>query len=287
MATNEEYWSQRANSWNETSYPNEESGNWVRLRIAQDFVAELDRGRLIDLGCGAGFALAMFLADGWDAGGADFASGMVEQARAHLRQCGHDPNRVFKAKLNDLSEFDNNSFDVVTCLGVLQYIEDDSPVHSQINRILKPGGVLISSYHNLLFDIFTFNRYTRKFFKDHYLSLLPPQNSEQLEQLDWALSGLLTHPEEPITHDANSARDHVSVNSVNPLTIGEKFVSMGFEPPSEIRYFNFHIAPPLIEKQFPQLREIADSLQYDLSADWRAMFAASQFIVMSRKVAAD
>ena len=39
--------------------------------------------------------------------------------------------------------FDDNSFDLVCCCDVLEHVEDVAKVISEINRVLKPGGLFI------------------------------------------------------------------------------------------------------------------------------------------------
>ncbi len=48
-----------------------------------------------------------------------------------------------KAKENGKLDFEDNSFDLITCLGVLHHIPNVSFVFSELVRVLKPGGKII------------------------------------------------------------------------------------------------------------------------------------------------
>ena len=47
-----------------------------------------------------------------------------------------------------LSEIEDNTFDVVICHNVLEYVEDAESVLNQLVRVLKPGGILSVVKHN-------------------------------------------------------------------------------------------------------------------------------------------
>lgn len=50
--------------------------------------------------------------------------------------------------LNSLSQFSDNTFDVIICHNVLEYIEDKKSVLVELYRVLKPNGILSIVKHN-------------------------------------------------------------------------------------------------------------------------------------------
>ena len=50
--------------------------------------------------------------------------------------------------IRSLSEFDDNTFDIVLCHNVLEYIDDKESVVKELCRVLKPGGMLSVVKHN-------------------------------------------------------------------------------------------------------------------------------------------
>jgi SAM-dependent methyltransferase len=99
-----------------------------------------DRGggppRILDIGCGAGATLRELARLG-DACGLDTEPSAVEAA---ARRSGCD---VRLGRLPESVPFEEGAFDVVTLLDVLEHIEDDAASLATIERLLKPGGILL------------------------------------------------------------------------------------------------------------------------------------------------
>ena len=145
-------------------------------------------------------------------------------------------------------------------------------------RVLKPGGVLICSMQNEFFDLFTLNRYTRRFFQRHFFPLVEGGSDERAKELDDALSSLMTNPDAPAEHDTGSARDSVFTRQDNPLAYPAKLEKLGFETVSGPHYHGIHLVPPLMEKMHPALERESGEKQYELADDWRSMFSAAHFM---------
>ncbi len=282
-STVDPYWKKAAEGLNERAYGNPNSMNAVRLRIAKDLLAKYEPGRLLDAGCGAGATTTAMLAEGWDVTSVDFSADMVAATNQHLKDTGHTDREARVASLTDLSLFPDNQFDVVICLGVMYYIEDDAQAYRELHRVLKPGGVLLCSSQNELFDLFTFNSYTRRFFKRHFFPLLDGGADERQEELDRALASLLTHPDAPHEHSSGSARGAVFTRQENPLTYEEKIASFGFEVVSGPHYHGIHLVPPILEGEYPEWDHESQEKQYALTNDWRGMFNAAHFLYELRK----
>lgn len=72
----------------------------------------------------------------------DFSPDMVAKAKAIC-----PPNMVaMQADAADLSAFEDNSFDVVTCCYGYMFPEDKAKAVAETLRVLKPGGTLIATY---------------------------------------------------------------------------------------------------------------------------------------------
>jgi len=94
------------------------------------------RLRLLDIGCGAGATLRELARFG-DAYGVDAEPGEVEAAR---RRSGRD---VRLGRLPEPIPFEDESFDVVTLLDVLEHTDDDAASLATVARLLRPGGLLL------------------------------------------------------------------------------------------------------------------------------------------------
>lgn len=93
------------------------------------------RGRLLDIGAGRGEMLKAATMRGWKAVGLEPASGFARFAREYSGA------EVIEARLED-RPFEKESFDVVTLGAVLEHVFNPVEVLKEINRILRPGGVL-------------------------------------------------------------------------------------------------------------------------------------------------
>jgi len=107
-------------------------------------------GRLLDIGCGPGVMTKELLKKNFLIYNTDISPSMVERARRDLN--GHEnKDRVF-FKVCDIESLDFNDsyFDVVLCIGVIEYLQDYHKAMAVISRVLKKGGTAIISVPNAL-----------------------------------------------------------------------------------------------------------------------------------------
>ncbi|NEO86254.1 MAG: class I SAM-dependent methyltransferase [Spirulina sp. SIO3F2] len=103
--------------------------------------------KLLDLGCGPGMLFDYLHRQdhhNWEFWGTDIAEGMIREC---TQKFGHLDNAHFAVGQVQNPEFPDQSFDAVICLGVLEYLEPEAAevAIAQMNRVLKPNGVLILS----------------------------------------------------------------------------------------------------------------------------------------------
>ena len=276
----DEIWETAAKGRNEEAYGSPTTMNAVRLRHTLDILKKYPAGKLLDAGCGAGGTTSAVLKAGWQVEPIDYANNMVSETNEHLKEEGFDNVTARQCSVTDLNLFGDGEFDAVICLGVMYYIEEDEKAYREFLRVLKPGGILLVSMQNELFDMFTFNRYTRRFFKRHFFPLI---DGGREEELDGKLSALMTNPEAPAKHDTGSARDTVFTRQDVPMAYPSKLEAVGFETVSGPYYHGIHLAPPLLEADDPKLAEESREKQFDLAQDWRGMFNAAHFLYEFRK----
>ena len=61
---------------------------------------------------------------------------------------GLDDDKLLRADCRSVP-FEDASFDVIVCLGVISYVEDFGQVIGEINRLLTPGGHALVSFRNV------------------------------------------------------------------------------------------------------------------------------------------
>jgi SAM-dependent methyltransferase len=93
------------------------------------------RGRLLDVGCGAGYFLDAARETGWDVRGVELSPTAARVGREQLRL------DIFQGTLAEAG-FPDNWFDVVTLFEVVEHLRDPGAVLADAQRILKPGGLL-------------------------------------------------------------------------------------------------------------------------------------------------
>lgn len=104
-----------------------------------DCMRDLPReARVLDVGCGAGWFLALLHRQGWrNLSGLDISPDMLGIAR------GLAPSaRFFQTPVEEFAS-SGGQFDVVTCLGTLHHMPDLARVVSSLRELLTPGGLLI------------------------------------------------------------------------------------------------------------------------------------------------
>lgn len=112
------------------------------LRVREvEAVAKSGPGRVLDVGCGRGVLLQEFRRRGWEVQGTELS----EQAASYAQQSLNIPVKI--GSLETL-QFPANHFDAVTLWHVLEHVENPRALLAEINRILKPDGVLLVAVPN-------------------------------------------------------------------------------------------------------------------------------------------
>ena len=106
--------------------------------------------KLLEVGAGTGRYSYYYANKGISTVAFELVDKNIEIMSSKNRAQGN-PIDIVKGNAIDLSEFKNESFDVVLCLGPLYHLqekEDKSKCISESIRVLKPGGLIAFSYIN-------------------------------------------------------------------------------------------------------------------------------------------
>lgn len=103
--------------------------------------------QVLDLGCGTGPVLAELRRAGLQVEGLDGSPDMLAHARRRLQSQRLSTEGLTQGDCRH-THFPDAHFDTVVCLGVISYLEDYQPVLAEIQRLLKPGGLLVLSFRN-------------------------------------------------------------------------------------------------------------------------------------------
>lgn len=97
--------------------------------------------RVLDVGCGVGYVAAALKELGHHVTGVDLSSSALEQARK--------AGLIDQGSQEDIrnTSFASEQFDVVLCWSIFMLVPDLKPAMREVQRILRPGGVLLVADH--------------------------------------------------------------------------------------------------------------------------------------------
>ena len=121
--------------------------NPLRLQYIQTQCDGVIGKSLVDVGCGGGLVAEGMASAGADVTGIDMAQASLEVAQLHGLESGVRVNyRCMTAE--QLADERPASFDVVTCLEMLEHVPNPEAVVSACSRLVKPGGRVFFSTLN-------------------------------------------------------------------------------------------------------------------------------------------
>jgi 2-polyprenyl-6-hydroxyphenyl methylase/3-demethylubiquinone-9 3-methyltransferase len=115
--------------------------NWI------DQLAGLSGKQVIDVGCGGGILAESMAEKGASVTGIDLSDKALKVARLHLLESGQQVEYVSVA-VESIAEERPETYDVVTCMEMLEHVPDPASVVAACARLCKPGGWLFFSTLN-------------------------------------------------------------------------------------------------------------------------------------------
>jgi 2-polyprenyl-6-hydroxyphenyl methylase/3-demethylubiquinone-9 3-methyltransferase len=122
--------------------------NPLRLDYIAQRATTIDGKRCVDIGCGGGILSEGLARQAADVTGVDFAGAALEVARLHLREAGLDNVRYLEISADALADEEPGSYDIVTCLEVLEHVPDPAQLVAASARLVKPTGDVFFSTIN-------------------------------------------------------------------------------------------------------------------------------------------
>jgi 2-polyprenyl-6-hydroxyphenyl methylase/3-demethylubiquinone-9 3-methyltransferase len=112
-----------------------------------DRLAPLAGKRVIDVGCGGGLLTEAMAAKGAQVTGIDMGKAPLSVARLHRHESGLEIDYL-QATAEQMAETRAGSFDVVTCLEMLEHVPDPGAVIAACERLIKDDGYVFLSTIN-------------------------------------------------------------------------------------------------------------------------------------------
>jgi 2-polyprenyl-6-hydroxyphenyl methylase / 3-demethylubiquinone-9 3-methyltransferase len=150
--------------------------NPVRARYVQERV-RLQGARALDVGCGGGLLTESLARSGATVTGIDLAPSMIDTARLHALDAGLSIDyRLDSAE--SLARAHAGSFDVVTCMEMLEHVPDAAQTVAVLSQLVARGGHVFIS---------TINRNLKSFalaiVGAEYIARLVPRGTHEYERL--------------------------------------------------------------------------------------------------------
>jgi 2-polyprenyl-6-hydroxyphenyl methylase/3-demethylubiquinone-9 3-methyltransferase len=146
--------------------------NPIRLRFIQQHVGKLEELAILDIGCGGGIlseSLAQLKAH---VTGIDANQSLIQVAKLHAAETNTTIH--YETCLAENFGLNGQTFDVITCMELLEHVPDPEALIKTLSQLLKPNGKIFFS---------TINRHPIAFFNalvmaEHVLKLLPKGTHE-------------------------------------------------------------------------------------------------------------
>lgn len=137
------YWSKRSAGFLEQKrreLHNPIADRWVTQ--LNRYLPEKHEGKVLDVGCGAGFFSILLSRMGYEVTGIDLTPGMIEGAEKLARE----ERAVCRFEVGDAMKtgFPDGSFDVVVSRNLTWTLPDPEQAYREWLRVLKPGGLLLN-----------------------------------------------------------------------------------------------------------------------------------------------
>lgn len=195
--------------------------DWIRKYITPTNL------KMLDIGCGGGILSEGLARLGAHVTGLDVEEHALETARAHAKQSKLSIDYVCEPVELFVDSYHQEPFDAITCLEMLEHVEDPQMVINSAVALLKPGGFLFLS---------TVNRTAKAYATvilgaEYILSLLPRQThsferfirpselASGVRQAGLDVLGVTGLDYQPFTRKAKLVDDCVDVNY---LLVAEK-----------------------------------------------------------------
>ena len=143
--------------------------NPLRLNYIKEQCGGSIKGkRILDVGCGGGILCESLALEGAEVVGIDLAEAGLEVAKLHLLESGLDVNYQ-KITAEEFAESNAETFDIVTCMEMLEHVPEPSSIIKSCSKLVKRQGRVFFS---------TINRNPKSYFfaivgAEYVLNLLP------------------------------------------------------------------------------------------------------------------
>ena len=277
-------WAKKAKSLSRYSVNVINQRNQYVEKICSQFVKK--NSKILDVGCGTGDLVISLLQKKYDAYGVDFASSMIKKARLECKK-RHIPSDKFF--LSSFFEFKPHlRYELISANGFIEYIslKQFEVFLERCYQLLESGGLLVIGSRNRLFNVFSFNDYTKAEIKGK--NIIPLLNECMLFNSIKNFKELLRKDSIPTI--SRNLRNHsytgIEVKTryqYTPLQIIQKLHKYGFET-IDLAPINIHLLTTSARSITPEIHDFtSNELQQRNDLYMNVIPQSSSFMVAARK----
>jgi SAM-dependent methyltransferase len=130
-----EHWGRRPRDWAELAEPS----NQPLFAVVLEQLGVGAGTRLLDIGCGSGYAAAMAAALGANVTGIDITPELIAIARERV------PAGDFRVGAMDALPYQDNGFDAAVGFNAFQFADDPARAAREAARVIRPGGLVATT----------------------------------------------------------------------------------------------------------------------------------------------
>jgi len=263
------FWDDVAEEWRERAYakdknfsifPSAEVRNSVLVNNMKDRF--LPSNSILDVGCADGELIIELKKAGFQyLHGIDNSYEMINVAKDRYAQAYGDDNSGVNFSVVDADILEtNNTYDIITAIGLIEYLEDRLGFFKNIHKQLSLSGTAFIESRNRLFNVFSANEYTKR--TDDLNDLIDEvnyfQNATDVMEFQTAVVDFLSDlgenlPELTETVEEKSFKSYpFDLPQFTPKELEAELNESGFV----VRNFHFyhaHIFPPSFGQSMPHL----------------------------------
>jgi SAM-dependent methyltransferase len=268
----------------------------VHRDLLKRLLKEAGIKNLLDAGCGPASFLRDMIGEGIDLYGFDLTPEMVSVGRRIFAERGLNPNNIWEGSVLSPEDFSMpgkkglKRFDAAVCFGVMPHVppEHDITVLKNLKNSVKKNGLVIVEARNMLFALFTMNRFSYQLIKDELIQA--ERLREKAGNLKARLDNILEDMKTMFRMDLPPVRkgkedepgyDEILSRTHNPLVLKDQFTHAGFKN-VRVLFYHYHALPPMFGSQLTDFFN-KESVAMENPEDWRGYFMASAFLITGNR----
>lgn len=123
--------------------------NWIEDKVHEQYGSPLMGKTVLDVGCGGGILSHSMAVRGATVLGVDLGAENLQAGQIHAERTGMADSLAFRCvAIEDLAKEQAGTYDVVTCMEMLEHVPDPAAIVQACYELLKPNGVCVMSTIN-------------------------------------------------------------------------------------------------------------------------------------------